>query len=257
MAQDRNFDDIADKFAKNIYGSQKGLIREAVVWRDLQQIMDQFPQQSLSILDAGGGIGQMSQKMATQGHHVTLCDISAKMLQLAAAEIEKAQLMPQYQLIHCAAQDIDHYLSEKVDVILFHAVVEWLAEPQKAVESLIKNLKPGGYFSLMFYNNTGLTFKNLICGNIPHVIDGMPHRKRFKLQPTQAFDPDEVYQWLTDAGLEVSGKSGVRCIHDYIRQQDVGEYTFDQLLEMEMKLCQQEPYLSLGRYIHVWARKPI
>ena len=53
--QDRNFDDIAEKFARNIYGTTKGKIRQAVVWQDLTRLLAQLPQRPLRILDAGGG----------------------------------------------------------------------------------------------------------------------------------------------------------------------------------------------------------
>ncbi len=36
---DRNFDDIAEKFTRNIYGTTKGQIREAVVWQDLDALL--------------------------------------------------------------------------------------------------------------------------------------------------------------------------------------------------------------------------
>lgn len=50
---DRNFDDIADKFSRNIYGTAKGKIRQAVIWDDLQQLLTQLPDRPLRILDAG------------------------------------------------------------------------------------------------------------------------------------------------------------------------------------------------------------
>lgn len=258
MNQDRNFDDLADKFAKNIYGSEKGDIREVVMWRDLEEILSNFPKnKKLHILDAGGGMGQLSQKMAKLGHKVTLCDISEKMLDKASQDIGKNGLQEQFELIHSPVQNIGEYLTEPVDIILLHAVVEWLTNPDDVVKYLAQFLQPQGIFSLMFYNHTGLEFKNLICGNIPHVIQGMPHRRRFKLQPKQAFKPQQAYQWMSDAELQILGKSGVRCIHDYIGNRRVGEYTFDELLSMELALCQQEPYLSLGRYIHVWGKRAI
>ncbi|MCG6318311.1 tRNA uridine 5-oxyacetic acid(34) methyltransferase CmoM, partial [Vibrio alginolyticus] len=60
--QDRNFDDSAHKFAKNIYGSDKGEIRQVIVWEDLQQLLATFDEakQPLTVLDAGGGLAQMS-----------------------------------------------------------------------------------------------------------------------------------------------------------------------------------------------------
>lgn len=54
---DRNFDDIADKFTQNIYGTTKGKIREAVIWQDLNSLLDLLPSKPLKILDAGGGEG--------------------------------------------------------------------------------------------------------------------------------------------------------------------------------------------------------
>ncbi|MBV1840696.1 tRNA uridine 5-oxyacetic acid(34) methyltransferase CmoM [Photobacterium ganghwense] len=257
MIKDRNFDDLAQKFAKNIYGTGKGQIRQTVVWEDLEQILGLLnKQQPLQVLDAGGGIGQLSQKIAALGHHVTLCDLSGEMLKLAEQEIAKQGLLEQYRLVHSSVQEIGQHLDEPVDLILFHAVMEWLSDPKSALEGLMKQVKPGGIISVMFYNYNGLLFKNLICGNLTHIEEGMPHRKRFKLQPQQGIKPEDVYHWLNAAGFEILGKTGVRTFHDYMQTVRVGDYTFEQVLDMERKLCRQEPYLSLGRYIHVYAQKP-
>ncbi len=258
MTKDRNFDDIAHKFAKNIYGSEKGKIRQVIVWEDLQNLLSHFnhTDKPLQILDAGGGLAQMSQMFAKLGHHITLCDLSCEMLQLAEQDIEKNGLLEQYRLIHSPVQLIADYLTEKVDIVLFHAVMEWLAEPKPALETVLSQVKPGGMASIMFYNHHGLVYKNVVCGNIPHVLAGMPYRKRFKLQPQHGLIPQQVYQWIEDAGFEICGKSGIRCFSDYIGNRiNMGEYQFDDVLALERQLCRQEPYLSLGRYIHVWAKK--
>ncbi|MGV2990076.1 methyltransferase domain-containing protein, partial [Vibrio sp. E150_011] len=218
MMQDRNFDDIAHKFAKNIYGSEKGEIRQTIVWEDLTHalaVLDDT-RKTLQILDAGGGLGQVSQRLAARGHHVTLCDLSSEMLKLARSDVEKKGLQAQYRWVHSAVQDIDEQLEGPVDLVLFHAVMEWLADPKSALKTVLRQVKPGGVASIMFYNHHGLVFKNVICGNIPHVLDGMPHRKRFKLQPQQGLKPDEVYQWIEEAGFMIHGKSGIRSFSDYI-----------------------------------------
>ncbi|MEZ8195540.1 MULTISPECIES: tRNA uridine 5-oxyacetic acid(34) methyltransferase CmoM [Vibrio] len=260
MTEDRNFDDIAHKFAKNIYGSDKGDIRQSILWEDLELALSTFDEQQrpLSILDAGGGLAQMSQKIAELGHQVTLCDLSSEMLQLAKVDIAKNGLLEQYRLIHSPIQAIGSHLDDKVDVAMFHAVMEWLADPKTALDIVLDQVKPGGVASIMFYNHHGLVFKNVICGNIPHVLDGMPHRKRFKLQPQKGLKPEEVYQWIEDAGFDICGKSGIRSFSDYIGNMEyMGDYQFEDVLALEKQLCRQEPYLSLGRYIHVWARKNV
>jgi S-adenosylmethionine-dependent methyltransferase len=258
VTEDRNFDDIAHKFAKNIYGSDKGMIRQTIVWEDIQTILTSFPpeQLPLSVLDAGGGLAQLSQRLAMQGHQVTLCDLSSEMLQLAQTDIEKNGLLAQYRFVHAAVQDMQQYLTDPVDFLMFHAVMEWLAEPRDALEKLLAQVRSGGVASIMFYNHHGLVLKNVICGNIPHVLEGMPYRKRFKLQPQQGLNPEDVYQWIEACGFSIEGKSGIRSFSDYIgNRQNMGEYTEEDLLALERQLCRQEPYLSLGRYIHVWARK--
>ncbi len=258
MTEDRNFDDIAHKFVKNIYGSDKGEIRQVIVWEDLEQLLTAVDGDSraLEILDAGGGLAQMSQKLAKLGHHISLCDLSSEMLQLARQDIEKNGLLEQYRLIHSPVQDIERHLGRPVDVVMFHAVMEWLADPKSALATVLEQVKLGGAASIMFYNHHGLVYKNVVCGNIPHILDGMPHRKRFKLQPQKGLKPEDVYQWIEDAGFEICGKSGIRCFSDYIgNMQYTGDYQYEDVLALEKQLCRQEPYLSLGRYIHVWAKK--
>lgn len=265
VKQDRNFDDLAHKFAASIYGTAKGEIRQTVVWQDIEQILFRLAadadlrgkqeDQPFSVLDAGGGLAQLSQKIAALGHNVSLCDLSSEMLSLAKQDISANQLLDKYRFIHSPVQNIADHLIEPVDLVLFHAVMEWLAEPISALTSLCEQVKPGGIISVMFYNYNGLLFKNLICGNLKHIEQGMPHRKRFKLQPQQGIEPDLVYRCLQQAGFEILGKTGVRTFHDYMQNHDMGDFSFEQILAMEQKLCRQEPFLSLGRYIHVYAQK--
>lgn len=258
QTQDRNFDDIAHKFAKNIYGSDKGEIRQVIVWEDLEALLANFDQQEtpLTVLDAGGGLAQMSQKVAKLGHEVILCDLSSEMLKLAEKDIEVNGLSEQYRFVHSPVQEVGNHLDAKVDIAMFHAVMEWLADPEEALKLLLKQVKDGGMASIMFYNHHGLVYKNVICGNIPHVLNGMPFRKRFKLQPQKGLKPEDVYQWIDEAGFEICGKSGIRSFSDYIGDREfVGDYEYEDVLALEKQLCRQEPYLSLGRYIHVWAKK--
>ncbi|MCK8047014.1 tRNA uridine 5-oxyacetic acid(34) methyltransferase CmoM [Shewanella sp. 1CM18E] len=274
MKQDRNFDDLAHKFAASIYGTAKGEIRQTVVWQDIELILQELAvgsQQELphqepalrelkakptfSVLDAGGGLAQLSQKIAALGHNVNLCDLSSEMLSLAKEDITDNNLLERYRFIHSPVQYVSDHLNQPVDLVLFHAVMEWLAEPIPALTSLCEQVKPGGIISVMFYNYNGLLFKNLICGNLKHIEQGMPHRKRFKLQPQQGIKPELVYQCLQQAGFEILGKTGVRTFHDYMQNHDMGHFSFDEIVAMEQKLCRQEPFLSLGRYIHVYAKK--
>ncbi|MDF7681272.1 tRNA uridine 5-oxyacetic acid(34) methyltransferase CmoM [Enterobacteriaceae bacterium ESL0689] len=252
--QDRNFDDIAEKFSRNIYGTTKGALRQAILWQDLQPLLN--PVRPLNILDAGGGEGQMAIRVAEMGHHVTLCDISAEMITRARQAAVDKGVADQIDFVHCPAQEVVQHLACPVDLILSHAVLEWVVEPQAMLQALWSVLRPGGELSLMFYNANGLLMHNIIAGNFDYVQRGMPKRKKRTLSPDFPRQPQQVYRWLEEAGWQITGKIGVRVFHDYLREKYQQHDNFNALLELETRYCRQEPYISLGRYIHVTARKP-
>jgi SAM-dependent methyltransferase len=190
-------------------------------------------QKKLLVVDAGGGQGQFSARLAAAGHRVVICDVSSVMLAQAKLEFEKAAVefsaaqataaaastaavvvpvvaatAADATFVHCAAQDLltdpegrkalglppllqqqgegeeseqdgggvaggagggaaaaagggatvagvgagDESFEGVADLVLFHAVVEWMAEPFKALQVLHKILKPKGHLSCLFYN---------------------------------------------------------------------------------------------------------
>lgn len=254
--QDRNFNDIAEKFAQNIYGTTKGKLRQAVLWQDLSGLLAQFPDGSLSVLDAGGGEGHMACRLAALGHQVLLCDLSDEMIQRAKDAATAQGVIHNMRFVQSAAQDIAQYMVKPADLILFHAVLEWVAQPRQVLKVLYDCLSPGGVLSLMFYNRHGLLMRNMVLGNFAYVQTGMPKRKRRSLSPDHPLDPQQVYCWLNELGLSISGKTGVRVFHDYLQNKQQQSDNFAEILELEQRYCRQEPFVSLGRYIHVMAHKP-
>ncbi|XPE41171.1 methyltransferase domain-containing protein [Shigella flexneri] len=111
--------------------------------------------------------------MAQRGHHVTLCEFSAEMWRSATGR-EKARRQRQHAFYSCAAQDIPQHLDSQVDLILFHAVLEWVAIPR--LSKHCGRCCPGGALSLMFYNANGLLMRNVFVGNFGYVQQGMYKR---------------------------------------------------------------------------------
>ncbi|MEI9698999.1 tRNA uridine 5-oxyacetic acid(34) methyltransferase CmoM [Moellerella wisconsensis] len=253
---DRNFDDIAEKFSNNIYGTTKGKIREAVVWQDLEHLLaTEFPAQSLRILDAGGGEGHFARKLAALGHQVILCDLSEEMLERAKLAADEQGVSQKMRFIHSAVQDIQQHLDAPVDLVLFHAVLEWISDQKYAIQVLTDIIKPEGALSIMFYNANGLVMRNAILGNFHLATPNIQRRRKRSLSPQYPLMPEQVYQWLEEFTLEITGKSGVRVFHDYLQSRQLQNKDFSALLELEQRYCRQEPYISLGRYIHVMAKK--
>ncbi|HTF95778.1 MAG TPA: methyltransferase domain-containing protein [Cellvibrio sp.] len=259
--QDRNFDDLAQRFKKNIYGGLKGEIRLAVLERDCKSHLPIYPVASpvvnaktWRILDAGGGQGQFSLQWARAGHEVVICDISSEMLKLAAAQIKAQQLESRVRLIHCSVQDLPLHLKEneqQFDFVICHAVMEWLQEPQQLLPCLLNYLKPEAFLSLTFYNLHSLIYKNLLRTNFKKILNQDYGGSRGSLTPINPQDPQQVLHWVDELPLLLQCYSGIRVFHDYIFNEEHREREPENLVQLELEFSQQEPYRSLGRYIHL------
>ncbi|AGH80966.1 S-adenosylmethionine-dependentmethyltransferase [Psychromonas sp. CNPT3] len=248
---DHNFDGIAHKFLKNIYGTTKGKIRTAVVWQAILDCLALLPQRPLRILDAGGGCGFLAQKLAAMGHQVVLCDISKVLLDEAKKQMQGKDFAKNVHIIHCPIQQLSEHVDADFDLILNHAVLEWLECPKQTLQGLLTLLNVNGVMSLMFYNKDAQRFHNLLCANFDFVERGMLRKKVVRLTPTHPLLEKDVQSWLKEVNFYVLQKTGVRIIHDYLKDPTQSVHKYAQLLAMEQKYNQQEPYASLGRYTHL------
>jgi S-adenosylmethionine-dependent methyltransferase len=245
---DRSFDGIAAKFAHNIYSNTKGKLRQLVLLRDLAEL--KLLQQPCHILDVGAGQGQLALALAAQGHRVHLTDISADMLQLAQQQaLEQGADNVSFAQVGLAELVATH--QQQYQLVLCHAMLEWLAQPELAIAQLRKLLLPGGVLSLMFYNKDAKRFGNILFGNFDYVAADFQVKKKVSLNPQHPLVPTDVLRWCEQAGFSVLAKTGVRCFHDYLRDRSQQQSHFEQLLALELQYNRTEPYASLGRYQHL------
>lgn len=249
--KDRAFSNDVSRFQKNIYQTAKGSIRQAVLQADLDGLINSPT--PLKVLDIGGGIGQVNQLFANAGHRVVHTDIAAEMVAAAQFEHAQANLSAQYEYLTASLQQLPEQLAgQQFDVILCHAVLEWLAEPSRALAIMISLLAPNGWISLMFYNKHAKQMANLVYGNFDYVRAGMQVKKKVRFSPQQPLTIEQVSNWALAQNLTLFKHSGVRCIHDYLR--DVQHQSREDLIDMELRFRGQEPYRQMGRYQHFLLR---
>ncbi len=255
MSNDRNFDDLAHRFTDNIYGSPKGQIRLAILKDDLDDFLTRYPANTcLRVLDAGCGPGHIALYLAERGHEVVLCDHSAGMLQRAQQLFAERAPKASVTFIESPLQALARHVEGKFDLVLLHAVLEWVTQPQQLVQQLSTLLKPEAYLSLLFYNRNSLVFRNLLRGNFRKVASAKFTGDPNSLTPTNPLMPQEVYHWLESMGLSVQARTGVRILYDYLPREILAQRSFEDILDMERRHCHQEAFIELGRYIHVLAQ---
>lgn len=253
--QDQNFDNLSSRFRKNIYDSAKGQIRLQILWRDIVEAIPEVEEGGLSILDVGAGQGNFALELARKNNNLTLCDLSSEMLNEARTLFSEHNLEEGVDFINSSAQELSKHLDTQYDVVLFHAVLEWLVNPKETLKQLLKFVKPEGYLSLMFYSRTGLIYQNLTRGNFDYVINNKLSGKGKTLTPINPQDPDDIYEWLTEFDFTVLLKSGVRVFYDGMSRERRNQIDMDELFELEKQFSRKEPYCSLARYIHVLCKK--
>lgn len=251
MNQDRNFDKLIHKFEKRVYDTRKGDWRLKLLKEDLQPLHQAKP---LRIWDAGCGFGQMGLWFAQTGHQLTLCDLSEKML--ARAQLNFAQANCQALFLQGAAQDHAAQL-QSFDLVLSHAVLEWLAEPQKSLQPLADKVTQNGHLSLLFYNRNATVYTNVLKGDwrLEHILNDSYLGKGKNLTPPNPQYPEDVLGWLKAWGFEVVVQTGIRIFHDYMTPEALAKTDLDELFALEYRYCRQPTYRHMGRYIHVLAKR--
>ena len=211
----------------------------------------------LRVLDVGAGLAQISIELAKDGHDVTINDISANMLEIAKQNAgETAQTIIWHT---CPYQQLDDKLTGKYDLILCHAVLEWLAEPKLIMDFfdrwLVDDRAEKGVLSLCFYNPASFVYRNLVMGNF-----NLLHNKDFKadngsLTPNHPVAKDEVLAWINDHHYQILHTSGLRVFHDYSPLKRGGHTNPQAVIDMEVAYSGQDPYKWLGRYLHFLVSK--
>jgi S-adenosylmethionine-dependent methyltransferase len=246
---DRHFDELATRFAEKIYGGAKGAIRLAVLQADLAEAL---PDKPLRVLDVGAGLGHMSLWLAERGHDVTLAEPAGPMLEGARARFAEAGQTATF--IQAPWQDLLGQLDQRYDLVVCHAVLEWLAEPTSILPVLHQLTAPDGMLSLAFYNKNALVYRNLLKGHFRKLRKSEFAGEKQSLTPQQPLDPEEMATQLAEL-WQVESQSGIRVFHDYMPHEFQAKAELIDLLEMELAYRRHPAFAGLGRYLH-WICRP-
>ena len=249
---DRNFDDLAAKFARKIYGGSKGAVRMAVLERDLAEVglFDAAPKR---MLEAGGGFGLMAQRFARLGTDCTVVDISHEMLRHGQGTWDEHQ---HQNTIDWGTIDWNHQSIQNTSgtypLVCCHAVLEWVEEPEAVLNSVCERVADNGVLSLMVFNEVALIWKNVLFGRVEKVLEGRLHGFGNSLTPKHAFTIEQMTEALSKRGFQIDSISGVRVFHDFLSPQVREKLWSDSetYLELELRYSKDPIHQQMGRYLH-------
>ena len=248
-SQDQSFDSLTTKFDNNIYGSTKGQLRHELLLHYLQTHV-LTSKKPLNILDAGGGTGKMTESLLDMGYQVTLTDISSNALNKAQKKLAHHSNLIIEQTDILSLPDSPQY-----DLVICHAVLEWLQAPLPVLNKLVSLTKQTGYMSLSFFNYDAQLFGNMLYGNFDYVEQGMKTKNIVRLSPNNPQKPRDILSYLNTLPLQLIKQVGIRCFHDYMKDIDKQVSQYEQLKSLEIKYGSIEPYMWLGKYFMVISQK--
>ena len=258
------FESSAETFDAAIYGTSKGYIRLGVLWEDLCQAVPKIETGKLSVLDVGGGMGHISLRLAHLGHRVVLADPSEEMLDRVRETVQRENLNELVTVVRSTAQDLSHYVKNTFDLVLCHAVLEWVASPGELIRALSAFVKPDGRLSLMFYNQHAAVFRSVLRGDFERFataeaaqeVEQSPPRSggANTISGARGLSTRTVTHLLNECGFGVTSRAGIRIFHDYIPEHLKREQ-LPALLQLEKIYRHIEPFASLAQHIHLVSRR--
>ncbi|HZD71445.1 MAG TPA: methyltransferase domain-containing protein [Actinomycetes bacterium] len=226
----------------------------------LGQVLDVLPSPPASLVDAGGGTGQLAVPLAQLGYHVTVVDTSAAMLATCAqrAAAEDPALAAHIATVQGDVAEMTALLGPaSQDAALCHEVVTCVDDPGAVLAALGEVLRPGGVLSLTFANRDWLVQRAGRHGDYAgalRLLDdaGAPGGRR---PPSQrAATVAQLEGQLAKAGLEVAAVYGVSVFAEG-GDDDLDRAALEALLRLERRVAGREPYRSSAQVVHLVARR--
>jgi S-adenosylmethionine-dependent methyltransferase len=216
----------------------------------LGQVLDALPAAPATVVDAGGGTGQLAVALARRGYRVTVVDTSAAMLATCAQRAaDEGEVAERVATVQGDAADLPDLLGEGgQDAAVCHDLLTRVEDRAALLAALAGVLAEGGVLSLGFANRDWLALRAARRGD---------HATALRLvEGGDAMTLAEAEAELDKAGFELVTASGVGVFAD-AGDDDLDKGELAALVELERLVAGREPYRSGARTLHLVARRRV
>ncbi len=209
----------------------------------------------LSVVDVGGGTGGFAVPLAEAGHTVTVVDPSPDAL---AALLRRADDAGVGARVHGLQGDADSLAdlvpAGQADLVLCHAVLEVVDDPQGVCASLAGVLRSGGAASVLVANRAAAALSRAIAGQFRLAGELMTGDEAQSSKLSRRFDSAEIAALLEAQNLAVEQVHGVRVVADLVPGV-IADSDPESLVAFELASSTRPPYRDFATQIHLLARR--
>ena len=251
------FDSVAGSFSA-YDATLRGHVRYAVTRRNLIPYLEK---RHLQILDVGGGSGPDSAWLVSQGHSVTIVEISKEQRLYAERRFNFFLSPPERALITMVEGQLCDVRAKPAsfDVVLCHGVAMYQTEPRKFIAEVISWAKPGGIISLLEKGYYGAEARAIHRQNFDqlkklHASQKIVNDMGFTVH---AFTPDALEAIIEMSGAEVEHWSGVRVMTDRLNMliTNMSEPDIETIVDAEFTQGNNPGIRAQGQMLHFIARR--
>jgi S-adenosylmethionine-dependent methyltransferase len=211
-----------DQPRKRSGARSSSMVRTAVVWEVLREVLDQAAKASgraaLDVVDAGGGTGGFAVPLAQLGHRVTVVDASPDAL--AALERRAAESDVTVNAVQGDADDLLGMVGPAcADLILCHSVLEYVEDPALVFAAMARTVRPGGAVSVLVSGQVATALHRAVSGHFDdarRLLTDPAGRWGDRDPVPRRFTRDTLAELAERAGLRVGEVQGVRIFADLV-----------------------------------------
>ncbi|UCB60932.1 MAG: class I SAM-dependent methyltransferase [Candidatus Bathyarchaeota archaeon] len=251
-----------------IFDSTYFKIHDLITWKYVEPYIPMDPE-SL-VLDAGGGTGRWSIRIAKKGCRVFLMDISKEMLAIAEGKVREEGLQDRIAIKNGDISKTD-YSSESFDMILCEHTLFLFKNPDLIIKELRRILKKRARLIVSVHNLYAQSVSTLAdrptLNNVQKALDTL-HRKRYTTLTKEGkvkaytWTPDEFRAILERNGFIVEKIIGkgftmpLRISKELFMKKECPKNLYQKILEFELAFCEKPDALALAGILQAVAYKP-
>jgi len=213
----------------------------------LQLVLPQSP--TLKILDFGSGLGVTANYYAAW-HNVTALEPNIEMINHRFAENP-------YTQIHGGVGDLSSFANGTFDYIFCHNVLEYIADQEPIIQSLLRVLKTGGKLSVVKHNRVGRVIHTAVFRNNPQkalsIFDEGTNDSNNYLGTQYIYSNEDLIAWAAKHGGKLANILGMRTFWALGQDNDVkfsGEW-YENMLALENKAALIDEYRQAAFLNHL------